>query len=133
MADYQLNQTGPTVQQAIDKALAIQGLLDQETAARIAADALLATKTELQGETARAEAAEALLATISSLQAEVDRATGAEGSLQTLIDAIAAKIPTAASSSNQLADKSFVNSSIATSTAVMRTGLSVPLEMAILT
>ena len=120
MADYQLTQQGPTVQQAINKALEIQGLLDQETAARQAADALLATKTELQGETARAEAAEALLATISSLQAEIDRATGAEGSLQTLIDAIAAKIPSGASSSNQLADKSFVNSSIATSTATFR-------------
>ncbi len=36
------------------------------------------------------------------------------------IDAIEAKIPTQASSSNQLADKDFVNSSIATNTAVFR-------------
>ena len=125
MAEYQLTQTGPTVQQAINKALEIQGLLDQETAARQAADALLATKTELQAETARAEAAEALLATITSLQNEIDRATGVEGTLQGLINAIAAKIPAAASASNQLADKDFVNSSIATSTATFR-GTSAP-------
>lgn len=125
MAEYQLTQTGPTVQQAINKALEVQGLLDQETAAREAADALLASKAELQAETERAQAAEALLATIASLQAEVERATGAEGVLQGLINAIAAKIPAAASASNQLADKDFVNSSIATSTATFR-GTSAP-------
>ena len=120
MADYQLIQSGPTIQDAINKALEIQGLLDQEAAARQAADALLATKTELQSEIARAQAAEALLATITSLQNEIDRATGVEGTLQGLIDAIEAQIPTAASSSNQLADKDFVNSSIATASATFR-------------
>jgi len=39
---------------------------------------------------------------------------------QSSLDAVTAKIPTEASSSNQLADKAFVNSSITTATAVFR-------------
>ena len=120
MADYQLTQPGATVQQAINIALDIQGDLAAETTAREAADALLATKTELAGEVSRAQAAEALLATIVSLNSEINRATGAEGALQSLIDAIIAKIPTAASSSNQLADKTWVNAQISESSATYR-------------
>lgn len=78
------------------------------------------TNAPVAAEAARAQAAEALLATISSLQAEISRATGVEGTLQDLIDGIAAKIPSAATEQNQLADKAFVNSSIATSTAEFR-------------
>lgn len=48
---------------------------------------------------------------------EATRAQGAEGLLQAAIDAIEAVIPSAATSSNQLADKAFVNSSISTNTA----------------
>lgn len=48
---------------------------------------------------------------------EATRAQGAEGLLQDAIDAIEAVIPASASSSNQLADKAFVNSSISTNTA----------------
>lgn len=117
MADYQLRQPGATIQEAIDIALRIQTDLSSETAAREAADALLASKTELQAEAARAQAAEALLATITSLNSEIERATGVEDALQSLIDAIEERIPSAASASNQLADKAFVNSSIATATA----------------
>lgn len=120
MANYQLNQPGATIQEAIDIALRIQTDLSSETAAREAADALLASKTELQAEAARAQAAEALLATIASLNSEIERATGVEDALQSLIDAIEERIPSAASASNQLADKAFVNSSIATSTAEFR-------------
>lgn len=78
------------------------------------------TNAPVAAEAARAQAAEALLATISSLQAEITRATGVEGTLQDLIDGIAAKIPSAATDQNQLADKAFVNSSIATATATFR-------------
>ena len=78
------------------------------------------TNAPVAAEAARAQAAEALLATISSLQAEISRATGVEGTLQNLIDGIAAKIPSAATEQNQLADKAFVNSSIATATATFR-------------
>ena len=78
------------------------------------------TNAPVAAEAARAQAAEALLATISSLQAEITRATGVEGTLQDLIDGIAAKIPSAATAQNQLADKAFVNSSIATATATFR-------------
>ena len=117
MADYQLTHPGPTVQQALDIALGVEQQISQEAAAREAADALLATKTELAAETSRAQAAEALLATIAMLDAEIARATGVEGTLQSLIAAINEKIPSAASSANQLADKAFVNSSIGTSSA----------------
>ena len=63
----------------------------------------------------------------SDLASEVERAQEAErllgeGIQQNAddIDAIEGKIPSAASSENQLADKSFVNSSIATATATFR-------------
>lgn len=49
--------------------------------------------------------------------AEATRAENAEGLLQDAIDAIEAVIPNTATSSNQLADKAFVNSSISTNTA----------------
>lgn len=48
---------------------------------------------------------------------ETTRAQGAEGLLQDAIDAIDELIPSAATRSNQLADKNFVNSSISTNTA----------------
>ena len=49
--------------------------------------------------------------------AEETRAEGVEQGLQDDIDAIEAKIPSAATAQNQLADKAFVNSSVATNTA----------------
>ena len=52
--------------------------------------------------------------------AEATRAETAEGLLQDAIDAIEAVIPNAATSSNQLADKDFVNHSIATNTATFK-------------
>lgn len=54
------------------------------------------------------------------VSAEQTRAENAEGNLQDAIDLIEAVIPAAASSSNQLADKDFVNSSINTNTATFR-------------
>ena len=48
---------------------------------------------------------------------EQTRAEGAELALQTAIDIINGKIPAQATTSNQLADKNFVNSSISTATA----------------
>ena len=48
---------------------------------------------------------------------EQTRAEGAEQALQTAIDIINGKIPAQATTSNQLADKEFVNSSISTATA----------------
>lgn len=49
--------------------------------------------------------------------AEQQRAAAAEGAIGDRVTAIEGKIPSAASSSNQLADKNFVNSSIATASA----------------
>ena len=56
----------------------------------------------------------------ADLSAEETRAKAAEKQNADDIDAIEAKIPAAASSSNQIADKLFVNSSIATATATYR-------------
>lgn len=108
MAEYQLSQSGPTVQEAINIALEVTALLQQEVAARQAGDAANASAEALAAERTRAEAAEALLAPISSLAAEVARAQAAEEALVALINAIKALIPTVASDENQLADKVFV-------------------------
>ena len=56
----------------------------------------------------------------ADLTAEENRAKAAEQANADDIDAIEAKIPAAASSQNQLADKTFVNQSIATATATYR-------------
>lgn len=117
MAEYQLNQSGPTIQDAIDIALQVQSLLQQEATARQAGDAARATTAALEAETARAQAAESLLATITALTAEKARAEGAEAALKTLIEAIQSLIPIQATEANQLADKAFVNSSINGNTA----------------
>lgn len=55
-----------------------------------------------------------------AISAEAARAAGVEGALQTAIDIINGKIPAQATTSNQLADKDFVNSSISTATADFR-------------
>lgn len=52
-----------------------------------------------------------------AISAEAARAAGVEGALQAAIDIINGKIPAQATTSNQLADKDFVNSSIQTATA----------------
>jgi len=80
-------------------------------------DSGFTTSAALSAEAARAQAAEALLASISALSAEVARAEGAEEAISDLVAGILACIPTAASDTNQLADKSFVNSSISSNTA----------------
>ena len=56
----------------------------------------------------------------ADLTAEENRAKAAEKANADDIDAIEEKIPSGASSSNQLADKAFVNQSIATATATYR-------------
>lgn len=68
-----------------------------------------------------------LQSTTSSLQSQVSahttsitNLTGRVGTAESDIDSIEAKIPVQASSSNQLADKQFVNSSIQTATAHFR-------------
>lgn len=78
----------------------------------------LATKTELTTETnARSEADKTLQTNINNVSTdltnEIDRAKGVESGLDTRVTTIEGKIPEAATSTNQLADKDFVNSSIA--------------------
>lgn len=74
--------------------------------------------TTISNEITRATEAENTLQ--ENIEAENQRAVAAETIHTEGIAAINAKIPSAASSENQLADKAFVNSSISTSTAEFR-------------
>ena len=96
---YQLPSTG------VPKSDLAQGVQDSLEAADAAApQSTTYTKTEVDG----------------LIDAEETRAKAAEQANADDIDAIEAKIPSAATAQNQLADKTFVNSSIATSTATYR-------------
>ena len=90
----------------------LQGNIDAEAQARQQADTVLDGK--IADEKTRAQQAEQTLQ--QNINAEQQRAEGVEGDLQADIDDINAKIPAAASQQNQLADKEFVNSSIASNT-----------------
>ena len=110
---------------------ALQTTIGEEATARQQADGVLDGK--IAAEKTRAEGAEGDLQTAigeeaqarqqadgvldGKIAAEKTRAEGAEGALQTAIDTINGKIPAQATTSNQLADKDFVNSSISTATA----------------
>jgi hypothetical protein len=87
-------------------------ITDEVSRAQAAESALDSAITD---EVSRAQAAEGANAT--AIAAEVSRAQAAEGANATAITAINAKIPAQASSSNQVADKNFVNSSIQSVTA----------------
>lgn len=84
---------------------------------------------DINAEKARAQGVEGTLQTAinneattrqQAISAEAARAAGVEGALQAAIDIINGKIPAQATTSNQLADKDFVNSSISTATADFR-------------
>ena len=128
MADYRLTQSGAEVQGLLNQVTpnqqAIQGLqndkvdkvegkgLSDENFTANEKNKLgdLPTESELNTELGKK-------ATIVSLEAEETRAKAAEKQNADDIDAIEEKIPNAASGQNQLADKQFVNQSIATATA----------------
>ena len=97
MADFDLTQSGQEIQNILDGA---------------------AMQTDLTAEIERAGQAEQQLQ--GNIDIEETRAKAAEKQNADDIDVIEGKIPAAASSENQLADKIFVNSSIATNTATYR-------------
>lgn len=90
--------------------------LTAEQTARQQADTTLQNNINAE-KTARENADTTLQGNIT---AEQQRAQAAEQQNASDIDAIEAKIPSAASSSNQLADKAFVNSSINSNTATFK-------------
>jgi hypothetical protein len=97
--NYDLNQTGPELQERIDQVfpnrdnIAAEG--ERAQGAEQELETVKATREELQAETARAQAAEHELesskATRTELQAENSRATEKENNLQAQIDAIVSK------------------------------------------
>lgn len=95
---------------------ALQGNITAEETAREAADEALAAKVTTE-ETARKSADATLQANINTEESE---RKAADTALGTRVTSIEGKIPAQASSENKLADKNFVNSSIATSTATFR-------------
>ena len=103
----------------------LQQNINTEEAARIAADNTL--HGEVVAETSRATAAEQ--ANASAISDEETRARAAEQANADDIAAIDAKIPAEASAQNQLADKSFVNSSVATNTATFRGSYNLVLDL----
>ena len=126
MADYRLPFTGEQVENILTNATpqseltqeteraqgaeqALQGNIDTEERDRKAADNQLQQNIDAEQQ-----------ARIDDVDAEETRAKAAEKQNADDIDVIEGKIPAAASPSNQLADKAFVNSSIATATATYR-------------
>lgn len=91
----------------------LQNSLNNEIIARGDADASLQADISAEA-TARQNADNSLQA---DLTAETNARTSADTAVQQALDLINSKIPAQASAQNQLADKSFVNSSIATNTA----------------
>ena len=91
----------------------LQGNINAEAVARQNADSTL--QGNIDAEAAARQNADSTLQ--GSIDAEEARATAAEQANATVIAGIEAKIPADASAQNQLADKAFVNSSVATATA----------------
>ena len=130
MADYRLTQSGDEVQRILDSATP-QSELAAETQRATEAEQTLQQNINTEAQT-RGNADTQLQQNINTeaqtrqqadttlqgnIDAEETRAKAAEKQNADDIDAIEEKIPEQASSSNQLADKQFVNSSIQTSTA----------------
>lgn len=115
----------------------LQGNIDNEASARQSADSALQSAIDantsgitknvsaISTETSERKSADTALQT--NIDSEASARSSADSSLQTQITANGAgiseinkKIPAAATDSNQLADKAYVNSSIATATATFR-------------
>ena len=130
MADYILTQSGDEVQSILNNSTPqsdltaetqrateaegqLQSNINQEAETRGNADLQLQQNINAEAET-RGQADTTLQ---GNIDAEETRAKAAEKANADDIDAIEEKIPAAASDQNQLADKQFVNQSIATATA----------------
>ena len=130
MADYRLPFTGEQVEEILATATP-QSSLNQETQRATEAEGQLQSNINAEAETrgnadlqlqqninAEAETRGQADTTLQgNIDAEETRAKAAEKANADDIDAIEEKIPAAASDQNQLADKQFVNQSIATATA----------------
>ena len=95
---------------------ALQGNIEAEANARQSAD--IALQGSINTEASARQSADAGLQ--GKIDAEEARAKAAEQANATDIDVIESKIPSEASAQNQLADKSYVNSSVATATATFK-------------
>lgn len=98
----------------------VEEALSEETTAREAADVALGSRIDtvaddLAAETTARENSDTALQ--NNITAEATARANADTALGNRVTAIEEKIPTQASAQNQLADKNFVNSSVATNTA----------------
>ena len=112
MADYRLTQSGDEVQSILNNSTPQSDLTAETQRAELAEQTL---QGNIDIEERDRKAADVTLQ--GNIDAEETRAKAAEKQNADDIDAIEEKIPNAASSQNQLADKQFVNQSIATATA----------------
>ena len=112
MADYRLPFTGEQVEEILANSTPQSDLTAETQRAELAEQTL---QGNIDSEETRAKGAERTLQ--ENIDTEALTRGQADTTLQGNIDAIEEKIPEQASSSNQLADKQFVNSSIQTSTA----------------
>ena len=94
----------------------LQGNINTEESERKAADQTL--QDNINAEKTRATTAEATLT--KNINTESDERKAADTALGTRVASIEDKIPAQATAENKLADKDFVNSSIATATATFR-------------
>ena len=119
MADYRLTQSGDEVQNILNNATP-QSDLTAETERAQGAEQTLQGNIDIEERDRKAAdvTLQENIDTVSgNLTTEENRAKAAEKANADDIDTIESKIPAQASSSNQLADKQFVNSSIQTATA----------------
>lgn len=104
----------PATTEYVDKvASELAGAIGDETERAQGAESNL--NDAIEAEETRANAKEGELST--AISNEATRATNAESGLDTRLTNVEGKIPSQATSTNKLADKAFVNSSIATETA----------------
>lgn len=104
----------PATTEYVDKvASELAGAIGDETERAQGAESNL--NDAIEAEETRANAKEGELST--AISSEATRATNAESGLDTRLTNVEGKIPSQATSTNKLADKAFVNSSIATETA----------------
>lgn len=112
MEKYNLNQTGPEVQEILDGAATLADVNAEKERAEAAEQQNADDIDAIENKIPSGASLENKLATIGDVNDEANTRAGADNALRELIDEISALIPEAASALNQLADKQFVSEEI---------------------